>query len=212
MAPPYLALFASKSELSGPYSVVLQARSSQNNQEIQKSLHEMPAISESEVLGEKAPTSDASNNVDQCPTTIRTTPPHIEGYEILGRLGKGGMGTVWRVIQLSTKREVALKLLGGKRLTSDRARVRFEREVTLSAQLTHPNIARVYDSGLLRGQYYYVLELVEGVHLDDMWMCGTSCNLRIAGTHEPGWAIGMQNLTWQDPTSAMRMITSMFGT
>lgn len=87
----------------------------------------MSAISESEVLGDKAPISDISNNVDLRPPTVETTSPHIEGYEILGRLGKGGMGTVWRAMQLSTKREVALKLLGGKRQTSDKARVRFER-------------------------------------------------------------------------------------
>jgi serine/threonine protein kinase len=126
----------------------------------------MSDMSESEDLGEIIPVSDISEDVDPYPITTKASPPHIEGYEILGRLGKGGMGTVWRAIQLSTKREVAVKLLEGRRLTSDRSRVRFEREVMLSAQLTHPNIARVYDSGLLRGQYYYVMELVEGVHLE----------------------------------------------
>ncbi len=151
----------------GPYSVVLRAASLQNEHEIQRPSHVMPAISESEVSGEEAPTVDASRDAKQNPVPIGTTSPHVEGYQILGRLGTGGMGTVWRAIQLSTKREVAVKLLGGKRLTSNKARGRFEREVMLSAQLTHPNIARVYDSGLLRGQYYYVMELVEGVHLDE---------------------------------------------
>ena len=151
----------------GPYRVALHAGSSQNNHPIETSLHEMPGVSESEVLGKEAPSSGVSKNTDSHLATAETIFPRIEGYEILGRLGKGGMGTVWRAIQLSTKREVALKLLEGKRLTSDRARGRFEREVTLSAQLTHPIIARIYDSGLLRSQYYYVMELVEGVHLDD---------------------------------------------
>ena len=151
----------------GPYSVVLHAGSSQNNHPIETSLHEMPGVSESEVLGKETPASDISKNTDPHLTTAETIFPRIEGYEILGRLGKGGMGTVWRAIQLSTKREVALKLLGHKRRTSGKARIRFEREVMLSAQLTHPNIARIYDSGLLRGQYYYVMELVEGVHLDE---------------------------------------------
>ena len=155
-----------ESKQIGPYSVFLRATSIQKNNEIQSPSHEMPAISESEVLGEKAPISDISEEVDPYPAPIGITPPHIEGYETLGRLGKGGMGTVWRATQLSTKREIALKLLEGRRLTSDKARVRFEREVMLAAQLTHPNIARVYDSGLLSGQYYYVMELVEGVHLD----------------------------------------------
>ncbi len=94
------------------------------------------------------------------------TCPLIEGYEILDRLGEGGMGTVWRAIQLSTHRQVALKLLGGTRFGSEKARVRFEREVELTARLVHPNIARVYDSGLYQGIYYYAMELIEGVHLD----------------------------------------------
>ena len=150
----------------GPYHVVLRAASFQNNNKIRSPSHEMPAMSESEVLEEKAPISDVSEDIDPYSIPGGGMPPHIEGYEILGRLGQGGMGIVWRATQLSTKREVALKFLEGKRLTSDRARVRFEREVMLAAQLTHPNIARVYDSGLLSGQYYYVMELVEGVHLD----------------------------------------------
>jgi len=92
--------------------------------------------------------------------------PRMEGYEIEGRLGEGGMGTVWRAVQLSTKREVALKFLGRHRFASKKSRARFEREVSLAAKLTHPNIARVYHSGLHRGVYYYAMELVDGIHLD----------------------------------------------
>lgn len=92
--------------------------------------------------------------------------PQVEGYQITGQLGEGGMGTVWRAVQLSTHRQVALKLMGGAVFGSDKARLRFEREVELAARLEHPNIARVYDSGLHRGVYYYAMELVSGVHLD----------------------------------------------
>jgi len=92
--------------------------------------------------------------------------PDIAGYHIIERLGQGGMGTVWRAVQMSTKRQVALKLMGNRLFGSDMARARFEREVTLAARLTHPNIARVYDSGLHRGMHYYAMELVDGVHLD----------------------------------------------
>jgi len=96
----------------------------------------------------------------------RSAHPVIEGYQIVGKLGEGGMGTVWRAVQLSTKREVALKFMGRHRFASDKARARFEREVALAAKLTHPNIARVYHSGIHRGVYYYAMELVDGVHLD----------------------------------------------
>lgn len=92
--------------------------------------------------------------------------PTIDGYTVLDQLGQGGMGIVWRAVQLSTQRNVALKLLGVRSFVSDKARARFSREVALAARLTHPNIARVYDSGLHSGIYYYAMELVEGMHLD----------------------------------------------
>jgi WD40 repeat protein len=93
--------------------------------------------------------------------------PQIEGYQILGKLGEGGMGAVWRAVQLSTKRQVALKLLNPATIGSDKLRTRFEREVELAASLEHPNIARVYDSGLRQGVYCYAMELIDGLPLDE---------------------------------------------
>ncbi len=92
--------------------------------------------------------------------------PQVEGYEIAGPLGQGGMGTVWGAVQLSTRREVALKLLGKGMIGSEKDRARFEREVELTARLHHPNIAQVYDSGVHQGIYYYAMELIDGEHLD----------------------------------------------
>jgi WD40 repeat protein/predicted Ser/Thr protein kinase len=93
--------------------------------------------------------------------------PQVEGYQIIGKLGEGGMGTVWRAVQLSTRREVALKLLSPAIIGSDKLRARFEREVELAASLEHPNIARVYDSGLRQGVYYYAMEFIDGLPLDE---------------------------------------------
>jgi serine/threonine protein kinase len=92
--------------------------------------------------------------------------PRVEGYQVIEPLGRGGMGTVWRAVQLSTSREVALKLLGGAISMSGLARPRFEREVKLAARLEHSNIATIYDSGLERGVYYYAMQLVEGESMD----------------------------------------------
>ncbi|MHC4508729.1 MAG: protein kinase domain-containing protein [Planctomycetota bacterium] len=92
--------------------------------------------------------------------------PDIEGYRIIEPLGQGGMGMVWRAEQLSTRREVALKLLISQRVDSPKAQARFQREVELTARLDHPNIARIYDSGLHQGMYYYAMELIEGIPLD----------------------------------------------
>ncbi|MHC4623531.1 MAG: serine/threonine protein kinase [Planctomycetota bacterium] len=89
----------------------------------------------------------------------------FEGYKIIGQIGAGGVGTVWRALQFSTQREVALKVLGTGAFASERARVRFEREVELTARLEHPNIARIYESGLHRGVYYYTMELFKGEDL-----------------------------------------------
>jgi len=93
--------------------------------------------------------------------------PQIEGYRVTGPLGEGGMGTVWRAVQLGTQREVALKFLRAGAFGSEKSRVRFEREVALAAKLEHPNIARVYDSGLHHNAYYYAMELVDGVELEN---------------------------------------------
>ena len=92
--------------------------------------------------------------------------PHIEGYEVTRPLGQGGMGTVWHAIQLSTGRPVAIKLLNVALADSDQARRRFDREVKLAAKLEHPHVARVYESGVDRGAYYFAMELVDGVPLD----------------------------------------------
>jgi len=92
--------------------------------------------------------------------------PEIEGYRVIEPIGQGGMGTVWRAEQLSTRREVALKLMICHSARPHHAQARFEREVELTARLDHPNIARIYDSGLHHGMYYYVMELVDGMPLD----------------------------------------------
>src|SRR5690349_15301781 len=91
--------------------------------------------------------------------------PRIPGYDVISFLGRGGMGDVYRGVQLSTRRPVALKIMRPD-FTSERLRQRFEREVELTARLDHPNIARIYDSGRAGEIYYYAMELIEGEPLD----------------------------------------------
>ena len=120
--------------------------------------------------------TDSDDNKGQMPTVSQPTSqggtpstadiPDIEGYRIIDKIGEGGMATVWRAVQLSTQREIALKVLSTGMFGSEKARIRFEREVELTARLEHPNIARVYESGLHKGRYYYAMELFEGQHLD----------------------------------------------
>jgi WD40 repeat protein len=105
--------------------------------------------------------------------------PIIEGFRIVEKLGEGGMGTVWRAIQLSTKREVALKLINPAFLGSEKVRNRFEREVELASRLKHPHIAHVYESGVRQQVYCYAMELVEGFPLDRFVEDGKLSHLQI---------------------------------
>jgi serine/threonine protein kinase/tetratricopeptide (TPR) repeat protein len=92
---------------------------------------------------------------------------HIEGYEIIEKIAEAGQGQVWRAIQLSTGRHVAIKAPKVRSVNSEGIMLRFEREIELVARLKHPNIARIYDSGVDQGHYYYVMDFVSGLNLDE---------------------------------------------
>ncbi len=92
--------------------------------------------------------------------------PHIAGYEGLEEIERGGQGVVYRAIQNSTSRQVAIKVLLDGSFASENERRRFEREVEVVAALRHPNIVRVYDSGVTSDdRLFYVMEYVEGSSL-----------------------------------------------
>jgi len=122
-----------------------------------------PVGEDSKISDERFPSESETATL----TVGQNVVPRIAGYSISSRLGEGGMGVVWRAVQLSTRREVALKLMNPISFGSTKARQWFEREIELAARLEHPNIARVYDSGLRQGSYFYAMELVEGVPLDE---------------------------------------------
>ncbi|WP_214410387.1 serine/threonine-protein kinase [Sphaerisporangium fuscum] len=94
--------------------------------------------------------------------------PEVPGYEVLGILGQGGFGVVYRALQLAVRREVALKV-DNRVLVSERDRRRFMREVTSAGALSgHPHVADVYDAGVLGdGRPYIVLELCPNGSLSD---------------------------------------------
>lgn len=83
-------------------------------------------------------------------------------YELVARIGEGGMAEVWRATQLNLGRDVALKLLRDPIATSPRARRRFEREAKVAAALTHPNVVRIHDFGEIEGLLFLAMELLEG--------------------------------------------------
>jgi len=88
-------------------------------------------------------------------------------YEVLGPLGAGGMGEVYRASDPGLEREVALKVLPADTLSDDNARARMLREARMAAKLNHPHVCTVHEVGEADGQVYIAMELVEGESLAD---------------------------------------------
>src|SRR6188768_579097 len=89
-------------------------------------------------------------------------------YEVLGRLGEGGVGVVYRGRQVQLNRFVAIKVLHQDAAVIPEWRRRFEREARALSALAHPNVVPVTDSGIDRGVPYLVMELLQGKTLDDL--------------------------------------------
>lgn len=86
-------------------------------------------------------------------------------YELLERIGVGGMGAVYRARQHGLDREVALKFLAAGPWASDEFIARFRREARAAARMQHPNIVEIYDTGEREGLYYFSMRLVSGPSL-----------------------------------------------
>jgi len=94
-----------------------------------------------------------------CPTEPL---PEVAGYEILGVLGRGGMGVVYQARQLGLGRTVALKMVLTGFQAGPKELARFRAEAAALARLQHPNIVQIYDVGQAAGRPYFVLEFVAG--------------------------------------------------
>ncbi|MCJ7681017.1 MAG: serine/threonine protein kinase, partial [Candidatus Aminicenantes bacterium] len=92
----------------------------------------------------------------------------IGNYEIVGELGRGGMGVVYKAIQPSLNREVALKVLPPYFAQDKELVERFFREARAAANLKHPKIVTVYDFGQDEETFYFAMELLEGESLEDL--------------------------------------------
>ncbi len=92
----------------------------------------------------------------------------LDGYEILEQVGHGGQAIVFKAIQQSTNRTVALKVLFEGPFASTRQQMRFLREIALVSRLSHPNIVPIYDSGVVAGHHWFSMEYVSrSLPLDD---------------------------------------------
>jgi WD40 repeat protein len=96
-----------------------------------------------------------------------TAPPRFGKFELLGELGKGAMGTVYRARDPVLDRLLALKTISPSLLAKQEALSRFQREARAVARLQHPAIVTIYELGEVEGTRYIAMELVEGLELSE---------------------------------------------
>ncbi len=89
-------------------------------------------------------------------------------YQIIKSIGEGGMANVYLAYDTILDRNVAVKVLRGDLATDEKFVRRFQREALSASSLNHPNIVEVYDVGEDNGQYYIVMEYIEGKHLKEL--------------------------------------------
>ena len=89
-------------------------------------------------------------------------------YQIIKSIGEGGMANVYLAYDTILERNVAVKVLRGDLANDEKFVRRFQREALQASSLSHPNIVEVYDVGEDNGEYYIVMEYVEGKHLKNL--------------------------------------------
>src|SRR5438876_90635 len=109
------------------------------------------------------------------PTAYVPAAVAVPGYEVIGEIGRGGMGVVYKARQVSLNRMVALKMVRAGGQADDGHHDRFRAEAEVVARLAHPHIVQIYEIGEHAGRPYLALELIPGNTLAS----------RIAGTPQP---------------------------
>jgi tetratricopeptide (TPR) repeat protein len=89
-------------------------------------------------------------------------------FTLIEEIGAGGMGQVYKAIDLTLGKTVALKLVRARSGPREQTLERFRRELTLAREVTHPNVCRVYDLGEIDGTLFISMEYVDGQTLDDL--------------------------------------------
>jgi tetratricopeptide (TPR) repeat protein len=89
-------------------------------------------------------------------------------YQVLEKLGEGGMGRVYKALDLELDRAVALKTIRTEKGSGPEVLKRFKQELVLARKITHKNVVRIYDLGESEGMKFFTMELVEGQSLRDL--------------------------------------------
>ena len=130
--------------------------------------------------------------------SIVSTQP-LGDFKILGEIGRGGMGIVYKAIQLSLGRHVALKVLPMAASLDERYLQRFKMEAQAAAQLHHNHIVPVYAVGCERGMHFYAMQLINGVPVSSK----SFFELGQSNTHSKSEGKISTNTTHSDLTQAI---------
>ncbi|HON44632.1 MAG TPA: serine/threonine-protein kinase [Planctomycetota bacterium] len=114
--------------------------------------------------------SQEIQQIDSQETQCPNKPLLFGGYQVKAVLGEGGLGVVYLAKQLSMKRNVALKVLYSQWMRDTEFRKRFLLEARIAGKLSHPNLIQVFDVGYDNERYYFSMEYVKGLTIEDMIM------------------------------------------
>lgn len=124
------------------------------------------AVGPAEALLEAEPDPEPDREPDREPDLAPASQFVLGGrYRLLERIGEGGMGVVWRGVDLDLEEVVAIKFLREDMATDPRLLGLFRREVKFARRVTHRNVARVFEFGHTDGFYYLTMEFIAGESL-----------------------------------------------
>ncbi|MBC8353421.1 MAG: AAA-like domain-containing protein [Planctomycetes bacterium] len=128
-----------------------------------------------DLVGHSVPLVSASGEPDP------TAPLSFADFRLGDQIGKGGMGSVYRAVQISLNKSVAIKLLSDAGTSNEQLVARFLKEARAAASLRHPNIVDVHGIGRTpEGGYFLVMDLVEGADLQQLTAAGETLALEPA--------------------------------
>ena len=127
-----------------------------------------PMLNTQTSLSPKASTSAGETRPPEPLSTVVGIGSQLGPYQLLDKLGEGGMGAVYKARHVKLGRLVALKVLPPHVLSRPDALARFEREMMAVGSLQHPNVVQAHDAGEISGVHYLSMEYVEGQDLQEL--------------------------------------------